>query len=86
MVGIGPVRSSGSTVAHTQSGCCSIRRPNRIGFTAFDVWSFMRRVGWYSAAGTISDCTAGSVSRFLSERKSPWNARPLTVVASPLTE
>ena len=50
--------SSGSTVAHTQSGSCSISRPKRIASDAFVVWTRKRRVGWYSLAGTISDCTA----------------------------
>ena len=52
-------RSRGSTAAHTQSGCCSSRRPKRIGLIDLRRHAASAAcAGWYSTAGTISDCTA----------------------------
>ena len=79
-------RSSGSTAAHTQSGCCSMSRPKRIGTVWRGVLRRKRRAGWYSTAGTISDCTAVSPSRLRSARNSPANTRPSSVEFSPSTE
>ena len=85
--GLAPKRHrAGSTVAHTQSVCCSSKRPNRIGLTP---WTSSVSAVWWAGTRRPARSTIGRPnppSRFRSVRKRPWKVRPLIVVVSPSTE